>query len=295
MSCSARLPVYTLIIGTVFAASKPVWGIFTVGGLVLMAMYALSITVGVSMAALFKRTLLKSPPPPLLLELPTYKLPSLKSILLNVMDRGKLFVQRAGTVILAATVIIWALLHVPLGHLDTARFDRQRAEIRADGTLYPSQQSRHLSAVDNAENAYRVEHSIGGLAGKLIEPVIKPLGFDWKMGVGIIASFAAREVFVSGLAVVHGVGSADENSPSLREALRAETDPRSGQAIYTPLVGTALLVFFVLACQCMSTVAIVRRESGGWTWPIFMIAYMSALAWLGSFAVYQGGKLLGLS
>jgi ferrous iron transport protein B len=295
MSCSARLPVYTLIIGAVFAANKPVWGFFTVGGLVLMAMYVLSITTGVTMAALFKRTLLKSPPPPLLLELPTYKLPSLKSVGLNVFDRGKLFVQRAGTVILAATVVIWALLHIPVSHLDASRFDQRRAAIQAEATLDPSQRESQINQVDAQQNAYTVENSLGGMGGKLIEPIIKPLGFDWKMGVGIIASFAAREVFVSGLAVVHGVGGADENSLSLQETLRAERDPRTGAAIYTPLVGTALLVFFVLACQCMSTVAIVRRETGGWRWPIFMIAYMTALAWLGAFAVYQGGHMLGLS
>ncbi len=140
-----------------------------------------------------------------------------------------------------------------------------------------------------------MEHSIGGALGKFIEPAIAPLGFDWKMGVGIIASFAAREVFVSGLAVVHGVGGADESSPSLRETLRAEVNPRTGHAVYTPLVGIALLVFFVLACQCMSTVAIVRRETNSWRWPLFMVAYMSVLAWVGAFLVFQGGHLLGLA
>ncbi len=130
MTCSARLPVYTLIIGTVFAASRPVWGFFTVGGLVLMAMYLLSVTTAVTVAALLKRTLLKSPPPPLLLELPTYKLPSLKSVILNVYDRARLFVIRAGTVILAATIIVWALMHVPLGKHDFAQFDRAAADRR---------------------------------------------------------------------------------------------------------------------------------------------------------------------
>ena len=139
-----------------------------------------------------------------------------------------------------------------------------------------------------------MENSIGGGMGKLIEPAIAPLGFDWKIGIGIISSFAAREVFVSGLAVVHGVGDADEGSSSLREALKNETNPRTGERVFTPLVGLALMVFFVLACQCISTVAIVRRETMSWKWPAFMVAYMSVLAWLGAFAVYQGGKLLGM-
>jgi ferrous iron transport protein B len=294
MSCSARLPVYTLVIGTVFAAETRVGGVFTTGGLVLMSMYVLSITVGITMAAVFKRTLLKSPPPPLLLELPTYKLPSLKSVALNLYDRARLFTIRAGTVILAATVILWGVLHVPVSHVDRASFSAARQSILSNPDLNSAARETALRAVAGQENAAVVEHSLGGHLGKLMEPVIAPLGFDWKIGVGILASFAAREVFVSGLAVVHGVDGADENSPSLRETLRAEKRAGTNEALFTPLVGVALLVFFVLACQCMSTVAIVRRETGGWRWPLFMIGYMTALAWIGAFTVYQGGKLLGL-
>lgn len=295
MSCSARLPVYTLIIGTVFIAEKPVWGVFTVGGLVLMAMYVLSIVMGVSMAALFKRTLLRSPRPPLLLELPTYKLPSLKSVALNIYDRARLFVIRAGTVILAATIVLWGFLRVPVSTRGMDQLETQRQAVLADAHPGDSVRAADLRELDVRIERLRVENSLGGRLGKAIEPLIAPLGFDWKMGVGIIASFAAREVFVSGLAVVHGVGSADENSMSLRETLRAERHPDTGLPIYTPLVGLALMVFFVLACQCISTVAIVRRETGGWRWPAFMVGYMSVLAWLGAFAVYQGGKLLGFS
>jgi ferrous iron transport protein B len=295
MSCSARLPVYTLIIGTVFVADKHLWGFFTVGGLVLMGMYLLSITVGITMAALFKRTLLKSPPPPLLLELPTYKLPSLKSVVLNVFDRAKLFVIRAGTVILAATVIVWAVIHVPLRHVDVSSLTAQKQAIVSDPGLSESARTAAVNSIQSRVDALKVENSLGGSLGKLIEPVIAPLGFDWKIGVGIIASFAAREVFVSGLAVVNGVGGADENSSDLRQTLRADRRPGSAAPMFTPLLGLSLLVFFVLACQCMSTVAIVRRETASWRWPAFMIAYMSVLAWLGALAVYQGGKLLGLS
>lgn len=295
MSCSARLPVYTLVIGTVFAAEAPVAGLFTVGGLVLMGMYFLSITIGIAMAALFKRTLLKSPPPPLLLELPTYKLPSLKSIGLNLYDRGRLFVIRAGTIILAATVVLWGVLHIPLAPMDRAGFSAARQSVWSDLSLDHTSREVSLRTIDAQENAAVVEHSLGGQLGKAIEPIIAPLGFDWRIGVGIVASFAAREVFVSGLAVVHGVDGTDESSPSLRETLRSQKRSGTDQPMYTPLLGIALLVFFVLACQCMSTVAIVRRETGGWRWPLFMIGYMTALAWLGAFAVYQGGRMLGLS
>jgi ferrous iron transport protein B len=294
MSCSARLPVYTLIIATVFSTLPLAFGFLSVGGLVLLALYLLSVIVGVAMAALFKRTLLRSPKPPLLLELPTYKLPSLKTLGLNLLDRGKLFVIRAGTVILAVTVILWALLHIPVGKTDFSSYERAASQIEANWSLTSAAKADASRTVSAQREAYVIEHSVGGRVGKALEPVIKPLGFNWQIGIGILASFAAREVFVSALAVVHGLGDADEHSPSLRNTLRGERDPATGALVYTPLMGLALLVFFVLACQCMSTVAIVRRETQSWRWPAFMIAYMSVLAWLGAFVVYQGGKLVGL-
>ncbi|MFZ5432294.1 MAG: ferrous iron transport protein B [Calditrichota bacterium] len=294
MSCSARLPVYTLIIGTVFVADQKLWGIYPIGGLVLLGMYFLSVTMGITVAAIFKRTILRSPRPPLLLELPSYKMPSLKSVLINIYDRARLFVIRAGTVILASTVILWALLNIPLGHLDLSHFDTQRQSVQREPALDDAARAVLLNGIDSHEDAYRVEHSLAGRIGKIMEPVISPLGFDWKIGVGILASFAAREVFVSGLAVVHGVGGSSDESASLRDELRTERRP-DGSLIFTPLLGLSLLVFFVLACQCMSTVAIVRRETASWRWPLFMILYMSVLAWVGSFVVYQGGRLLGFS
>ena len=295
MSCSARLPVYTLIIGTVFVAQAPVLGVFTVGGLVLMSMYVLSIVTGVTIAAIFKKTILKSPRPPLLLELPTYKLPSPKTLLLNMMDRGRLFVIRAGTVILAATVILWAVMHVPVRTTDVSTFESARQVTAANPQLDASARDAELAKIDGHEAAAKLENSMGGAFGKWMEPAIAPLGFDWKIGIGIIASFAAREVFVSSLAVIHGVGDADENSSSLRESLRTQVNPNTGGLVFTPLVGLALMVYYVLAMQCLSTVAIVRRETLGWKWPVFMILYMSILAWVGAFAVYQGGKFIGLA
>ncbi len=295
MSCSARLPVYTLVIGSVFVAGQSVLGVFTVGGLVLMCMYVLSIVTGITVAAIFKRTILKSAPPPLLLELPTYKLPSLKSLGLNLLDRAKLFVIRAGTVILAATVILWAIMNIPLHAVNSANYDAQRNEITANPDLTAEAKTEAHSRVNGLEAAEKMENSLGGQLGKWVEPVIAPLGFDWKIGIGILASFAAREVFVSSMAVVHGVTDADENSPSLRESLMEQKHAGSGLPVMTPLVGMGLMVFFLFACQCMSTVAIVRRETASWRWPVFMVAYMSVLAWLGAFAVYQGGKLLGLA
>jgi ferrous iron transport protein B len=141
---------------------------------------------------------------------------------------------------------------------------------------------------------YHIEHSYGGQLGRAIEPAIAPLGFDWKIGVGIIGAFSAREVFVSTLGIVYGVGADDEQTAPLRDHMRAEARA-SGEPVYTPLVGFTLMVFFALACQCMSTLAVVRRETKSWRWPTFLFVYMTALAWLASFAIFQGGRLLGLS
>ena len=151
-----------------------------------------------------------------------------------------------------------------------------------------------LEVIDAEEEGSRVRASYAGRVGQLLEPMIEPLGFDWKIGVGLIGSFAAREVFVATMGIVYGIGEADEESSTLREQIRAETRA-DGAPVYTPLVGLSLMVFFALACQCMSTVAAVKRETAGWRWPTFMLVYMTVLAWAASFIVYQGGQLIGFS
>jgi ferrous iron transport protein B len=277
MSCSARLPVYGLIISALFTADATVLGFISVGGLLMLAMYALSVTTTIAAAFVLKRTILKSPTPAFVLELPPYRMPVLKSVLARVYDRCKVFVRDAGTVILACSIVLWALLYFP----------------RAPETAAPVA-VENAAEVEATVEADRLKNSYAGRLGRAIEPTIEPLGFDWKIGIGLLASFAAREVLVSTLGLVYGVGrDADEESVPLREALRAELDPVTKRPIYTPLVGLALMVFFVLACQCMSTVAVVRRETASWRWPAFMVAYMTVLAWVGAFAVYQGGRLLG--
>ncbi|MFT7626063.1 MAG: ferrous iron transport protein B [Myxococcota bacterium] len=262
MSCSARLPVYTLVIATVFAGAQPVLGFMSLGGLMVTAMYFLGLFAAIGMAWLFRRTLLKGPTPPLLVELPTYKRPAARTVLLATARRAGVFVTQTGTVILALSVILWALMAYPRTSDDPQ---------------------------------LRLQNSIAGTMGQAIEPLIEPLGFDWKIGIGLIGSFAAREVLVSTLGQVYGVGSdVDEESVVLREALTADIDPQTGKPRFTPLVGVSLMVFFVLAMQCLSTVATVRRETASWRWPIFMIVYMNALAWMASFATFQIGRALGL-
>lgn len=264
MSCSARLPVYGLIISSLFSAHDDVLGFLSVGGLLMLAMYALSVSMTVFAAFVLKRTLLKSPTPPFVLELPPYRMPVWTSVLRRVWERCFVFVRDAGTIILACSIVLWALLYFP----------------RAPEELPQSE---------------AIAQSYAGRIGHAIEPAIAPLGFDWKIGIGLVSSFAARETLVSTLGLIYGVGAdADEESVPLREALRRETYA-SGARVYTPLVGLALMVFFVLACQCMSTLAIVRRETASWRWPLFMFGYMTVLAWIAAFIVYQGGRLLGFT
>ncbi len=262
VSCSARLPIYALIIGALFDADKAVLGPFTQGGLILLGMYLLSTLSALAVGALYRRTLLKGPTPPLVLELPPYRWPRPRSVLREVFDRCMDFLRDAGTTILAATIVLWGLLSYPKPGPDA---------------------DPELSAI---------ELSIGGRVGKTLEPLLEPIGQDWRTGIGIIGSFAAREVFVSTLGLVYGIEGADEDDAPLREQISGAVD-EEGKRRYTPLKGLALMVFFVYACQCMSTLAVVRRETRSWKWPLFMLVSMTALAYVAAFAVYQGGRLLG--
>lgn len=272
MSCSARLPVYTLMIGA-FIPNTAVLGFISLQGLTLLAMYLLGIVMAIIAAYLLKRFIIKGKTQAFLMELPAYRRPSLRSILWQMYDRAKLFVINAGKVILAISIVLWFLASYPR-------------------TTPPAGAQEAQALETTAENS-EILNSYAGRLGKFIEPVIEPLGFDWKIGIGLITSFAAREVMVSTLATIYNVQNADESSVDLRQTLRSEINPKTGKPVYTPLVALSLMVFFVLACQCMSTVAIVRRETDTWRWPLFMMAYMTVLAYLGSLVVYQGGKLLG--
>ena len=252
----------------------------------MVAMYALSVMSALVMAAFFKRTLLKSVTPPLILELPPYRMPMLRSLVRRVFGRSVVFVRDAGTVILACSVVLWALLSYPKNEaLET----KHEAEIaRLESEMSGTDLDDAITRLDNTFAGERIRASFAGRAGLLMEPVIAPLGFDWRIGIGLIGSFAAREVLISTLGLVYGLGAdADENSPSLRETIRR--DPH-----YTPLVGLSLMIFFLFACQCMSTLAVVRRETNSWRWPTFMFVYMTVLAYVASLCVYQGGRLLGL-
>jgi len=271
MSCSARIPIYTLLIGA-FIPPVAVAGIFDLRGVTLLAMYLLGTLTALAMAAVFKKTLLKGRPRPMIMELPPYRLPSVKSLALSVGHRASLFLRKAGTIILSLTIVLWALATYP-------------KSTAAPGTPPEAAQEQQLA------------HSLLGRMGHAIEPAVRPLGYDWKIGVGIVSSFAAREVFVATMGTIYGVGSADETSADLRDRLRAQRHERTGLPVYTPLVAVGLMVFYVYAMMCMSTLAVVVRETGGGrkglAWAGFQFAYMLALAYGAAFLVYRGGLALG--
>jgi ferrous iron transport protein B len=274
MSCSARLPVYTLMIATFFAG-KTVFGFISLGAVLMLAMYSLGIVVAIIVAFLLKRTLLKAPPPPFLMEMPPYRMPNLRTVFQNMFMRAWLFLKRAGTVILAISIILWALMYFPRS---------------TDPLIVAPIDGQEQSSKPESE---QLKHSFAGQLGHVIEPMIRPLGFDWKIGVALIASFAAREVLVSTLSIIYSVGK-DENeeSETLISAVRdAKAD--DGTPVWTPLTALSLMVFFVLAMQCMSTLAVVRRETNSWRWPAFMFTYMTLIAYIGAVVTYQGGKALG--
>lgn len=258
MTCSARLPVYALLIGA-FVPATTVWGPFGLQGLVLLGLYLLGALAALAVAAVLKRTLFPGQGLPFYMELPPYRWPTAKHLALQVWSSARAFLRRAGTIILLASIVLWALLHYP------------RVEAPA-------------GLADEAAASYALERSAAGRLGHALEPAIAPLGFDWKIGIGLVASLAAREVIVSTLAQIYA--STDEET-SLRDALRADVRPDSGLPVYTPATVAALLVFFVFALQCTSTLAIMRRETNSWRWPAFAFGYLLALAYGASYLTHR--------
>jgi ferrous iron transport protein B len=285
MTCSARLPVYTLIIGALYSPTAKFLGISVQSGL-MVALYLFSVVISLIAAFVLSKTVLPTAQgSALILELPPYRIPRLPDVSRMMWQRARAFLTEAGTVILAASIVLWMLLNFP-------RTDHTLAMAVAKADTVATQQNEVLPEPPETD---RLQHSYAARLGKAIEPAIAPLGFDWKIGIGLIGAFAAREVFVATMGIVYSVGSdADETSEGLRDKLREEKRA-DGTPAYTPLVGLSLLIFFALACQCISTLAVVKRETHGYRWPVFLFAYMTALAWLASFAVYQVGRAIGLS
>jgi ferrous iron transport protein B len=251
MCCSARLPVYLLMIGALVPnrVLDPLAKSLVMAGLYLLGIAAAFIT-----AKMLNRTVLSGPPLHLVLELPPYRRPSIRAVLRMVWERGALFLTKAGTVILAFSIVLWALMTWP--------------------------------RLPEATPAEALRHSVAGRLGQVIEPAIEPLGFDWRIGVGIISSFVAREVFVSTMGIVFNIEEADEENPSLIEALRRASWP-DGRPLITPTVAIGLMIFYALAMQCIATMAVVKVETGGWRWPLIQFVWMTGLAWCAVFLFRQ--------
>ncbi len=258
MTCSARLPVYALMIGA-FVPARSVLGPIGLQGLVLLGLYLLGAFGALIVAALLKRTLLRGDALPFTMELPPYRIPTFRLWVTQVWGSIWAFLRRAGTIILAASIVLWLLLSFP--------------------------QVEPPPGVSDADAArFALENSWAGRAGHAIEPAIAPLGFDWKIGVGLLASLAAREVIVATLAQIYAAG---EEETSLRSAVRADVDPRTGAPVFTPATVAALLVFFVFALQCLSTIAVMRRATTSWRWPVFAFGYLLAMAYGASFVTHR--------
>jgi ferrous iron transport protein B len=292
MSCSARLPVYTLLIAAFLTDGYPWW----VPGLTLFGMYLIGIVLAPLVALLLKRTLLRGATPIFLMELPPYKLPSVGLVVHRMYDRGKAFIVRAGTIILATMIVVWALLYFPHTDAEGKAYDDRLAKLEEQ-----KEQSNDPDAIEDEMRELQGEwkrQSILGRVGKAIEPAVRPLGWDWRIGTAALASFPAREVVVGTLGIIYNLGEVDpgddEATASLGDKLRAATwedgSPRAGRPVFSVPVALSLMVFFALCSQCASTLAIIKRETNSWRWPVFTFAYMTVLAYVGALVTFQLGN-----
>ncbi|MEO0337775.1 MAG: ferrous iron transport protein B [Bacteroidota bacterium] len=278
ISCSARIPVYAALIAFAVPATTYFGGLIGLRGLAFMFLYLLGIAAALLAALVFKLILKTNETSYLMLELPEYRPPMMRNVLLTVWEKVKTFTIEAGKIILIISLILWVMSNYgPKQQMEAARSSAitQAAELQLDAT-----------ATDDLIAASLMEASYAGQLGKFIEPAIKPLGFDWKIGIALISSFAAREVFVGTMAIIYSVGSS-EDTFTIQEKMAQEVRPGTNEKVYTPATSWSLLLFYVFAMQCMSTLAVVKRETKSWKWPIIQFVFMTALAYLSSFAVYQ--------
>lgn len=299
MSCSARLPIYTLFIAA-FIPAGSFLGLVGYQGLAMFSMYVLGIVMAFAAAWVLKKVVFKGGGSYFVMELPPYRLPQLRLVFWRMVERAKAFVWRAGKIIFGMSIVLWFLASFPRTtpgpdwHAERAQaVAAYEAMVEGSNAEAAAEAAARVQTLDDAAAGEQVRNSYIGRMGRALEPVMRPLGFDWKLSAGIITALAAREVIISTLATLYSVGDADETSVSLKEALKADRNPATGAPVYNTLVAISLLLFFVLALQCMSTLAIARRELDSWFWPFVMWTYMTGLAYLVSLIVYQGGLALG--
>jgi ferrous iron transport protein B len=284
MTCSARLPVYALMIAAFVPRQQ--FAVFNLQGLVLFGLYLLGIAGGVGTALLLKRTRLRGERPVFILALPEYRLPSLRSVLIKLLDRAKVFLRRAGTVIFTVAIIVWALAYFPRS--DSIAAEQAEAIAVAEAQLDGEALAARLAEIDNEAGAAQLEQSILGRMGHAVAPVFAPLGWDWRVSAAVIASFPAREVVVAVLGTTYAVGD-EADELTLSERLQAATWP-DGSPVYTLPMVIGLLVFYAWCLQCAATLAIIRRETNSWGWAVFSWTYMTTLAYLAAMAIYQLGS-----
>ncbi|MFV2065563.1 MAG: ferrous iron transport protein B [Pirellulales bacterium] len=311
MSCSARLPVYTLLIAAFIPDRRYLGGWLGLQGMTLLMLYALGIGTAICVALVLNKTLLRGETPPFVLELPGYKLPSPRNVLARMAERGWAFIRRAGTLILAVTVLVWAAGYFP--HSPEVRqqvrdqYASQLADlkIRVDQLQAGQAEASQVAAaqaelatlqqeISNRTAGAYMEQSILGRLGRLIEPAVRPLGWDWRIGAAVLASFPAREVVIGTMGVIYNLGGdQDEESVSLQEQLRSATRNGTRVAAFDIPVAVSIMVFFALCAQCAATLVVIRRETASWRWPLFTFSYMTVLAYVGALLTYQLGTMLG--
>jgi ferrous iron transport protein B len=278
MSCGARLPIYVLLIGAFFPQvwqAPMLWIIYTIG-----------ILLAIAAAKMLRSTLFKGESVPFVMELPPYRMPTLRGVLIHMWERGGQFLKKAGTIILGVSILMWALSVWPKPSPELLqRFDQERSAVEGRRDLSSQEKQAMLSELNNARAESRLEHSAIARIGRAIAPALRPLGFDWKISTSLLGAFAAKEVFVSDLGIVYSVGQSDEESQSLRQKL---------QQNYTSFKAFCIMLFCLITCPCMATVAITRRESGSWKWALFQAGGLTLLAYVVTLVVFQGGRLLGL-
>ncbi len=280
MSCSARLPVYIILIG-LSVPDEQVFGFINLQALALLCLYLLGV-FGVLGTAFLLKVILKTDEKSFLMtELPSYRIPRWKDVGITMFEKSKTFVLEAGKVILAISVVLWVL--ASYGPPSTMEEIRQQGVVQQQQASSPEQ----VALIEVETNSLLLENSFIGIMGRAIEPAIQPLGYDWKIGIALITSFAAREVFVSTMVTIYSIGGDLEDDLTIREKLAAQVNASTGEKTFTPATSYSLLVFYVFAMQCMSTLAVVKRETKGWKWPIIQTVYMSALAYLMAFITFQ--------
>jgi ferrous iron transport protein B len=286
MSCSARLPVYTLLISLVIP-EKVVGGIFQLQGLALMAMYLLGFFTAIIAAWVLSKLLKGKERSWFIMELPVYRMPKWSNVFYTIYEKVKVFLFDAGKVIIAVAVVLWVLASYGPGE----QFKKTQLQIAAaeqviQSTANDTLRQNEAIAQKRQLESEKLELSYAGRLGHLIEPAIRPLGYDWKIGISLITSLAAREVFVGTMATIYSAGSDDDVAP-VRERMRRERNPETGKPVYSMATGISLMIFYAFALQCVSTIAVVKRETKSWKWPVIQFVFMGALAYLASLLVYQ--------